>query len=283
MNEPVSTLRALFIHNDWARQRLMAAATPLADEALDRPFDMGLGSLRETIRHLWSAEQWWLDRWEGSRSNRPTGRLSMADLHDRFRATARLRDEFLDGLGEAGVSQRVSFTTDAGESQTYPLGDMMLHVCNHGVHHRAQAVNMVRHLGAGALDLDYIHMKMEPSSQLATNYDIDTIAEYFRYTDWARDRVLSIAETLDDDALDRPFEIGMGTLRTTLTHVCDAERWWLENWTGGLPESFESLPDTTTIAHLADLAREVADARMRHPPVLCCSEAVWRWPMTSRP
>ena len=120
----------------------------------------------------------------------------------------------------------ISFTTDAGESRTYPLGDMMLHVCNHGVHHRAQGVNMVRHLGAGALDLDYIYMKMEPSSQLATNYDIDTIAEYFRYTDWARDRVLSIAETLDDDALDRAFEMGMGTLRTTLTHVCDAERWW---------------------------------------------------------
>ena len=51
-----TTIRALFAHNDWARDALMACVGPLADDVLDRPFEMGHGSLRATLEHMLRAE-----------------------------------------------------------------------------------------------------------------------------------------------------------------------------------------------------------------------------------
>ena len=62
MPQSPNTLRALFVHNDWARDTLLALADPLTNEQLDRPFKMGLESLRYTLEHLWVAERIWLDR-----------------------------------------------------------------------------------------------------------------------------------------------------------------------------------------------------------------------------
>lgn len=47
-------------------------------------------------------------------------------------------------------------TLAAGRTHTTTLGDVLLHVCVQGVHHRAQALNMLRHLGAEVPALDYI-------------------------------------------------------------------------------------------------------------------------------
>ena len=49
--------RALFAHSDWARDKLMGLAKDLDNEALDRAFEMGLGSLRATLYHLWAVER----------------------------------------------------------------------------------------------------------------------------------------------------------------------------------------------------------------------------------
>lgn len=250
-----STLRVLFAHNDWARARLIEMASPLSDEQLDRPFDMGPGSLRQTLNHLWAAERVWLDRWLGDGNARyvePEAPLTVEVLSDRFRATAAERDDFLEQAGEAGESKRITFTGRQGDSLTFPLGDMMLHVCNHGVHHRAQALNMLRRLGAELQRLDFLFMQLnEPISPVA--FDPGTLAEYFRYGDWATARVHALAAGLSDEQLDRGFEMGLGSLRKTLLHIFDAEQWWLEGWCGRPPASFQELPATTSIAELQAL------------------------------
>ncbi len=262
LTRPLTTLRALFLHNDWARDRLIQAAQRLPDEALDRRFEMGLGSLRGTLDHLCRVERGWLDRWLGSATDPgDTPPPTLADLHEQFRATARQRDEFLDGLGAAGESKRIAFTRSDGASREYPLGDMMLHVCNHGFHHRAQTLNMLRHAGAEPLNLDYLWMVLDSAPPPATDFDPPTIAEYCRYNDWARDRVLAAAETVDDAGLDRRFEIGLGSARKTLLHLCDAEQWWLKNWSGTPAESFDQLPETLSIAELRVCLDEAARGR----------------------
>ncbi len=251
--KPVTTLAALFLHDDWARERLLDAAEPLSAEALDRAFPMGKVSLRNTLEHLWRAEFYWLDRWERpdqAPAARPAPGLPLPDLRRRFRETARRRDEFLDRAGRAGESKRIAFLDQAGGRKTYPLGDMMLHVCNHGFHHRAQALNMLRRVGGTAPDLDILKMRTQPSPHPPTEYDRDTIAEYYRYNDWARGVVHALAEGLSDADLDRPFEMGRGSLRRTLLHIRDAEQWWLGTWCGEPPDAFKRLPETASIAEL---------------------------------
>jgi uncharacterized damage-inducible protein DinB len=43
-----------------------------------------------------------------------------------------------------------------GVVRHFPLAVTMLQTCTHGTHHRAQALNMLRHLGATVPSLDYL-------------------------------------------------------------------------------------------------------------------------------
>jgi uncharacterized damage-inducible protein DinB len=54
--------------------------------------------------------------------------------------------------------------------------------------------------------------------------------------------------------------MGLDTIRKTVLHVADAERWWLRNWTAG-PHQFEKAPTTTSIAELRALWAEIIAGR----------------------
>ena len=260
MTAQLTTLRALFGHNDWARDKLLDAVLGLADEALDDPVEMGPGSLRATLEHLCRSERWWLDRWEGSADplDAPEPGISVSELQSRFRATTTERNEFLDDRDEA---EQIACTTDTGGTLRLPLSDMMLHVCNHGFHHRAQALNMLRQVGVKGPDIDYLYITLDPSVNFNPSYELDIIRAYYEYNDWARERVLAAVAPLDDDELDRPFKIGMGTLRKTLLHIRDAEKWWLLNWSGESAEAFSELPVSTPIGGLRKESAEIARHR----------------------
>ena len=88
----VSTIGAMYVHNDWARSRILDAAAPLPDEELDKPLGMGPGSLRATLHHLWGAERIWLDRWLGradARFDDTARRAPIDDLRARFENTTK--------------------------------------------------------------------------------------------------------------------------------------------------------------------------------------------------
>ena len=61
----LETLRDLQRHFDWASDRLINAASKLASDQLDHPFEMGFGSLRTTLWHIRMAEHVWLGRVAG--------------------------------------------------------------------------------------------------------------------------------------------------------------------------------------------------------------------------
>lgn len=279
---PPNTLRELFIHNDWARDKILALAEPLSDEQLDEPVEMGSGSLRATLIHMWLCEKWWLDRWRDTpkpnAEYKQPPELAVAAIADGFRQTAAERDAHFDAVGEAGFSAKISFTGPRGDQKTFPLGDMVLHIVNHGVHHRAQSLNMLRRLEVPAIGIDFLHMKIElptveqdeaaramlvemgltPGDTLvpAAVYNLDTIREYFRYSDWATRRVCDVAAPLADEQLDREFEIGPGTLRRTLLHIYDAESWWRRNWTEGPVREYQQLSPTTSMSEFRTLLNE---------------------------
>lgn len=264
----VDTLKELFLFNDWGRDRLMAAALPLPDAKLDQPFEMGPGSLRKTLQHLASVEQVWLERWLGNANpdyaalsaERPLDRLSSD-----WQTTAAARNEFINRLDEAGLSRMVSFTTRTGEPYTLALGDLMLHVVMHGVHHRAQVTNMLRHVGAEMpkFGADYIFMRFEMS--MATppapppKLELHTIRRCYAHADWCQRAILAACKTLDNAMLDRTFDMGMGSLRATLGHIFDAEAWWYSNWTEGPGKLF---PDSKNLS-LADAESKYSVAAER--------------------
>src|SRR5438874_1249236 len=97
----IQTLQRLFEYNDWADGRLLECAGPLDDERLDRRFDIGPGSLRRTLLHIFVGEDVWVRRCSGHSETRWTGEDEPAAVNDiaaRFKNTWAARDALLATL-----------------------------------------------------------------------------------------------------------------------------------------------------------------------------------------
>lgn len=155
----LETIQTLLRHGDWANDRLLTFSADLPDAGLDRPFDMGVGSLRRTLLHIHAGEHVWLQRWQG-RTETPwpdeTEPVSPAVLGERFAATRTERKNFLATQADRDLARAIVYRDSKGSLFSATLGDMLLQACLHSAHHRAQAVNMLRRLGATAPELDYM-------------------------------------------------------------------------------------------------------------------------------
>jgi len=263
MNQ-VSTIRELYAFDDWATHRVIAAAAPLANELLDREFNIGLKSLRGTLLHTYSAKQIWIERirvgvdakWEKLDGHTSIEQLRTLDaaLNQRYAA-------HFQTLNDASLERRLDYRDMRGHQHNSRPLDVLLHVANHGVYHRAQASNMLRHVGAKPPRVDYIFRYFEQSELPPPNLSRQAVQYYFMATDWARDLALDAAANLTDEQLDRPFEMGVGTIRGTFSHTEDAERWWLQNWIGEAAVGFPKPSKTNTIDRLRDRFNETAQRR----------------------
>ncbi|MEM9373651.1 MAG: DinB family protein [Planctomycetota bacterium] len=146
MTYPTDPNDALLAHNSWANGRLIEACSPLADEQLDRAFEMGLGSIRPTVTHILGAMRGWTDvlakrpqreRLESSPDLGPAGWADMLPELDRD-----LRE-----AAQSGPMDEVISAERGGRSYSFVRSHVIVHVATHGVHHRAQCLNMLRHIG----------------------------------------------------------------------------------------------------------------------------------------
>ena len=188
-------------------------------------------------------------------------------------------------IGAEGLTQSCTYTNLKGTSYNEPLRSLLLHVANHGIHHRAQALSFLKSFGRtirGGLDylffrFAYPHIQQEPAaadamrqfgleletgSSPAVSWDAAMIQKYFRYSDWCNQQVLDLAISLQDSNLDRDFKMGMGSIRKNLLHLFDAEQFWVRNWTLGELQ-FSSLPTSTTLVELRDRWLGVIEERNR--------------------
>jgi uncharacterized damage-inducible protein DinB len=155
----VDTVRTLYAYADWARDRTHVVASKLSDEQLDRRFDMGVGSLRETLMHIRFAEEWWFQNWmqgPGQPFPETPKNLPIADLERIFAETAGRRTAHLAKMSDADLKKPVTATPRPGVTRVFPVGVTMLQLVCHGTHHRAQALNMFRHVGTEVPTVDFL-------------------------------------------------------------------------------------------------------------------------------
>ncbi len=291
----------LFRYNRWANHKLLMLCEGLRDSEWDHPVPMGFGTLRATLFHLVVADELWQDRFDG----RPWAPLpaqdqgvSWADLRERMEAVALRRDRTLQHELDSDYRRWVEYVNTERQAHRNRLGDLLLHLANHSIHHRAQALNMLRRFERTAAGgLDYLFYKLAHPSVPATpetrelaqrwqlevgaelapvpSFSAERIRQYCDYGNWATDLLASAAEGLDAAAWSRDFAIGPGSLRKTLSHLTDAERWWMQNQVGATGE-FTALPDTISAVdlraawrqHATDRAQWLAtqtDASLREP------------------
>lgn len=162
-----ATFKKLIDYGRWSNAQLLAASASLTNEQLDSPFEMGRGNLRRTLMHIWAGESVWLARMSG-KSETPwpdeSQPISVSELTQRFEVLWHQIDAFLDSLKEDDLSRVLPYRDSLGGLFDASLWDMWLQFINHSVHHRAQAVNMLRRIGASPPELDYMMFIRKPVS-----------------------------------------------------------------------------------------------------------------------
>ncbi len=139
----------LLTQNRWATRNLIEACATLPEEQFHQAFEMGPGSLHDTTTHILGAMRGWGDMLAG-REQRPR-------LEGEKRTPQQLLellDEIADDL-EASASAHPTDEEVSGSrgerTFTFTRGAVLTHVTTHGMHHRAQCLNMLRQLGVDPL------------------------------------------------------------------------------------------------------------------------------------
>jgi uncharacterized damage-inducible protein DinB len=154
-------VRALYAYNEWADGHVLDAASALSAEELDRKLGASFGSVQGNIWHALSAQQVWLGRWTVTAPQVPPNDASLATLRDVYAGTHAALRAFLASLDGDRLAGNVAYVDARGIAQQRPLWQTMLHVVNHGTHHRAETALLLTALGKPPRQLDYVFFELE--------------------------------------------------------------------------------------------------------------------------
>jgi uncharacterized damage-inducible protein DinB len=149
----MSTTHRLLQHNVWATRTLLERCRALTPEQFRQRFDIGPGSLHDTLRHVVGAMYRWSDRIAGrpvresieraSQPRTPEELLVLLEQAHRELEEVALR---VEREGRCDEPMQAEF-----RPEPFTRGTAIVHVLTHGMHHRAQALNMLRRLGVADL------------------------------------------------------------------------------------------------------------------------------------
>ncbi len=142
-------IEILVRQNAWANEQMFDACAALSDEQFHREFEMGVGSLHHTLTHIIGAMQGWGDllAQREQRSRLEYDRRSLDELRALHQEVS---DDFIKSALEHSPAEQVSGER-GGRSYTFTRAGVITHVATHGIHHRAQALNMLRQIGVEKL------------------------------------------------------------------------------------------------------------------------------------
>lgn len=147
-----------------SRDRVLDQAAALSPEQYTQEFPIGPGTVGKTLAHMLIAEEYYIlrmtgravdsfDAWAGMEENPPP----IADLRAMWDKQAKATRAALEAVSDwsAPIEYRVTGEDGKGWAVTASAGDIMTQLALHEVHHRAQVMNMLRHLGIEAEEIDF--------------------------------------------------------------------------------------------------------------------------------
>lgn len=149
-------LEILLAHDQWGTRLILDACAKLTPEQFHQRFDIGVGSLHDTMLHILSAMRTWTQTLAGQEVEK------RIDQDGRRRTPAELlalQEEFANHFAAQAhrrpLDEMVSRSRD-DKTFHFTRGAVLMQVTTHGMHHRAQCLNMLRHLGVKPLPLSSI-------------------------------------------------------------------------------------------------------------------------------
>jgi len=155
----------------WASARLVTAAEQLSSEELNRDFGSAYHSILGTLVHVYAADRVWFGRIQGNPPGRfmdPEQDMHLHVLQSAWMTLLKRWQEWSRSVDENSVAKKIAYRDLKGNEYETPLWQIILHVVNHGTHHRGQVSGFLRALGHTPPPLDLIAYYRQPDSQRAS-------------------------------------------------------------------------------------------------------------------
>jgi uncharacterized damage-inducible protein DinB len=155
----VKDLETLFDYGYWANKKLFEVMLQLTPEQFTQPLSGNHGSIRNTTTHILSAEWGWLGRCGGPERGEPLNPAdfpTVASLIDAWNKVEGYLRTFLSTLRDEDLARNIEFALGGTEKRSMPMGELLQHGANHGVHHRGQVSLLLRLLGYNPDNFDIL-------------------------------------------------------------------------------------------------------------------------------
>ncbi len=142
----------------WASQRLLDAAAELTEEELNRDFGTSEHSYLGTLVHTFAADRIWLWRLAGGENPGFVAESdrSLAVLQTDWPAVLERWRIWAAELTDEAAQAPLDYRDMKGNAYRQPIWQLVLHVVNHGTHHRGQAAGFLRAMGKVPPPLDLV-------------------------------------------------------------------------------------------------------------------------------
>lgn len=169
MTISADVLRTHLDYTCWASTRLLGAASALSDSEMRRDFGTADKTVLGTLAHIYGADRIWLARVRGDGPPLlPRDAFQdMSGLAARWNAVLQDWLDWARRLTDDDVVRAISYRDLKGNPWTTPLWQIVLHVVNHGTHHRGQAAGFLRSMGHVPPPLDLIAYYRERTTAAA--------------------------------------------------------------------------------------------------------------------
>jgi uncharacterized damage-inducible protein DinB len=145
-------------YSEWASRRLLDAATSLPEEELKRDHGTSDKSVLGTLVHVFAADRHWLARVRLQDPGRfvEESDYSLEVLREQWPGIHVGWREWLSAQPEESLAEAIEYADLKGRPYATPRWQIVLHVVNHGTHHRGQAAGFLRRMGYRPQPLDLI-------------------------------------------------------------------------------------------------------------------------------
>ncbi|KAI8914473.1 hypothetical protein EDD86DRAFT_244673 [Gorgonomyces haynaldii] len=166
-----SHCKKLARYNLWAYEQVFASLDQLSDEQYHSHCQVMFRSIHGVMGHLYEAEQVWisrfttgvtsplLDHWKvpyakPEDESHVFEKYSREEIKQLLRSSAQSLIDYVNGLTEEQLNGTYTFTR-YDQTMTLPLCDSLLHLVNHGTHHRGQITALLSQKGLNPPVVDY--------------------------------------------------------------------------------------------------------------------------------
>lgn len=162
----LESLELMARYNVWATKKLNLILQTVSDADFFQDNGLFFGSIFATLNHLLVGEHYlWYPRFSAHTSSKL--KLNAIIETDRTLLIKELEDkashwlQLIDVIKSKTIPQDLIYQTSTGQQMSLPYLATLMHVFNHGTHHRGQITAALTAMGYACPELDLVYMLID--------------------------------------------------------------------------------------------------------------------------